>query len=181
MPLRVRSWPGRVLAELDALNHTAHAAVAALPTRTLDADLARLSDAANRSRLWLVFAAMLSLTGRAGRRSALHGVAAIGIASAITNLLVKPALRRSRPDRARARVAGRRNVRMPASHSFPSGHAASVSAFAIVVGQELPSTVVPLRLLATAVTYSRLRLHNGVHYPGDVLAGTLLGASCGTS
>jgi membrane-associated phospholipid phosphatase len=176
-PRRFRSWPGQALAALDGLDQAVYAAVAAVPTPTLDAGLARLSDAANGSRLWLVIAAMLSLTGPARRRSAAHGVLAIGLTSAVTNLLVKPALRRRRPDPARARVPGTRDIRIPASHSFPSGHAASASAFATVVGHELPWSAVPLRLLASSVAYSRV--HTGVHYPGDVAAGVLLGAGCG--
>jgi membrane-associated phospholipid phosphatase len=177
VPRRVRSWPGQVLTELDDLDQGVYAALAAVPTPTLDGGLARLSRAANGSRLWLVIAAVLSFAGRRPRRAALHGVVAIALTSAVTNLLVKPALRRRRPDRALARVPGTRNVRMPASRSFPSGHAASASAFATVVGHELPWTAVPLQVLASAVAYSRV--HTGVHYPGDVLAGALLGASCG--
>jgi membrane-associated phospholipid phosphatase len=177
VPHRARSWPGQVLAGLDALDQGVYAALAAVPTPTLDGGLARLSRAANGSRLWLVIAAMLSLAGRGPRRSAIHGVVAIGLTSAVTNLLVKPALRRRRPDPGRARVPGTRNVRMPTSHSFPSGHTASASAFATVVGHELPWMAVPLRVLASAVAYSRV--HTGVHYPGDVVAGALLGATCG--
>jgi membrane-associated phospholipid phosphatase len=176
MPRRLRSSPRQILAELDALDQAVYAAVAAVPTPTLDAGLARLSDAANGSRLWLAIAAALSLTGPRPRRSAAHGVVAIGLTSAVTNLLVKPALRRRRPDRAGAQVPGTRRVRMPGSRSFPSGHAASASAFATVVGHELASAAVPLRLLASAVAYSRV--HTGVHYPGDVIAGALLGVGC---
>jgi membrane-associated phospholipid phosphatase len=68
---------------------------------------------------------------------------------------------------------------MPASRWFPSGHAASAFAFATVVGHELPCGAVPLRLLASAVAYSRV--HTGVHHPGDVVAGALLGAAAATS
>jgi membrane-associated phospholipid phosphatase len=63
---------------------------------------------------------------------------------------------------------------MPASTSFPSGHAASGFAFAHAVGRHLPVLAAPLRLLASGVAYSRV--HTGVHYPGDVVAGSILGA-----
>jgi undecaprenyl-diphosphatase len=62
---------------------------------------------------------------------------------------------------------------MPDSASFPSGHTASAVAFAAAVGPSLPAAAVPLGLLACAVGYSRV--HTGVHYPGDVIAGALLG------
>ena len=36
-----------------------------------------------------------------------------------------------------------------------------------------------LRVLATAVAYSRV--HTGVHYPGDVLVGALIGGAAGNA
>jgi undecaprenyl-diphosphatase len=43
------------------------------------------------------------------------------------------------------------------------------------VGHVLPAAAAPLRGLAALVAYSRV--HTGVHYPGDVVAGSLLGAA----
>ena len=67
---------------------------------------------------------------------------------------------------------------MPESHSFPSGHTASAFAFSSALGAEMPSLATPLRLMATTVAYSRV--HTGVHYPGDVVIGALIGAGLGT-
>jgi undecaprenyl-diphosphatase len=66
---------------------------------------------------------------------------------------------------------------MPTSTSFPSGHSASAFAFASAVGREIPAISVPLRGLAGAVAYSRV--HTGVHYPTDVIIGSIIGASIG--
>jgi undecaprenyl-diphosphatase len=66
---------------------------------------------------------------------------------------------------------------MPASTSFPSGHAASAFAFAYAIGRHLPGLAVPIRLLAAGVAYSRV--HTGVHYPGDVVVGSIAGAGTG--
>ncbi len=63
---------------------------------------------------------------------------------------------------------------MPESTSFPSGHAATAFAFAYAVGRHLPGFAVPIRLLAGGVAYSRV--HLGVHYPGDVVFGSIIGA-----
>ena len=65
----------------------------------------------------------------------------------------------------------------PSSRSFPSGHSASGFAFATAAGAELPWLAPPLRLLAAAVAYSRV--HTGVHYPGDAVAGSLIGTGVG--
>jgi undecaprenyl-diphosphatase len=64
---------------------------------------------------------------------------------------------------------------MPRSRSFPSGHAASAFAFATAAGHELPLAGLPLRGLAAVVAYSRV--HTGVHYPGDVVVGSLIGST----
>jgi undecaprenyl-diphosphatase len=64
---------------------------------------------------------------------------------------------------------------MPRSLSFPSGHAASAFAFATAVGSVIPPLSVPLHLAAVAVAYSRV--HSGVHYPGDTIAGALIGTT----
>jgi membrane-associated phospholipid phosphatase len=166
------------LRELGAIDRAIYSAVASTPTPTLDEPLRRLSDAANNSRLWLAIAAGLAVAGgKAGRRSAVRGTLAIGITSALVNLAAKSVWSRQRPDRAGAGVPGQRNVRMPASTSFPSGHAASGFAFASAIGRDQPSIGFALQFLAAAVAYSRV--HTGVHYPGDVVVGSLIGAGTG--
>ena len=62
---------------------------------------------------------------------------------------------------------------MPISTSFPSGHSATAFAFASGVGRVSPPASIPLQGLAALVAYSRV--HTGVHYPGDVVAGALAG------
>jgi membrane-associated phospholipid phosphatase len=68
-------------------------------------------------------------------------------------------------------------VRMPSSTSFPSGHSASASAFAVAVGDVLPALRLPLRVAASIVAFSRV--YTGVHYPGDVLVGATVGILAG--
>ncbi|KKZ71168.1 phosphoesterase [Streptomyces showdoensis] len=170
-----------MLADLRAVDGALYAAVAATPTPALDRGLRRLSHAADHSKISFTVAAGLALAGgRRARTAALVGVGAIAVASASANLLGKRLVRRRRPDREAARVTVARHVPMPSSASFPSGHTASAVAFATAVGVVLPPASVPLSLLAWAVGYSRV--HTGVHYPGDVAGGALLGvASAGVS
>jgi membrane-associated phospholipid phosphatase len=150
-------------------------AVARTPTGNLDVPVRRLSHAADHSKLWLAIAAVVAVAGgRRGRRAALEGVVAIGVTSATVNLGVKSIARRRRPERHATALFADRHVDMPASTSFPSGHAASAFAFAHAVGRHLPVLAVPIRLLAAAVAYSRV--HTGVHYPGDVVIGSVTGA-----
>jgi membrane-associated phospholipid phosphatase len=163
------------LRELGAVDQAVYEAVADTPTPELDEPFRRLSNAANKSRLWLGIAAAIAVFGgRRGRRAAMEGLLAIGATSATVNLGVKPLARRRRPHPADPGLAEGRQVQMPESASFPSGHAASAFAFAYAVGRHMPELAVPLRILAGGVAYSRV--HVGVHYPGDVVIGSILGA-----
>ena len=170
-----RSPWGEALRELGAVDRAVYDAVAVTPTPHLDDAFRRLSKAANYSRLWLGIAAVVaSVGGRRGRRAALEGVLAIGATSATVNLGIKPLARRRRPDRSDPARFEDRVVPMPGSTSFPSGHAASAFAFAYAMGRHYPGLAVPIRLLASGVAYSRV--HTGVHYPGDVVLGSVIGA-----
>ena len=174
----VRQHVADALRELDAVDQAIYAAIAATATPSLDEPLRRLSNSANNSRLWLAMAAALAVAGgRTGRHAAVQGTLAIGATSALVNLAVKSAWSRQRPDRVSAGVPSQRNVRMPDSTSFPSGHAASGFAFASAIGRDQPWLGGALACLAAAVAYSRV--HTGVHYPADALAGSLIGAGAG--
>jgi membrane-associated phospholipid phosphatase len=167
-----------ILHELNSVDHAVYEAIALVPTPILDRLMRRLSQSANRSVLWLAIAAGLAaFGGGAGRRAAVRGTTAIGATSALVNIGIKSLHDRARPDRAGLEVPIGRQVPMPASRSFPSGHSASGFAFAVAAGSELPWLGLPLRFLAAAVAYSRV--HTGVHYPGDAVAGSIIGGSAG--
>jgi membrane-associated phospholipid phosphatase len=174
-----RQWISEVRAQADALDEAIVQAVEGTPTPALDRSLVRLSNAANRSRLWLVTAGVVAAAGgTSGRRAAGEAVAAIGMASAVSNLVLKPLRRRRRPEvPADGRASPSREVRRPTSSSFPSGHAASAFAFASSMGEAVPPMWVPLHVAAALVAYARV--HTGVHYPSDVVVGSLVGAFCG--
>ena len=173
-----RSVASAALHELAEVDRAVYRAIAGTPTPTLDEPLRRLSNLANHSKLWLgVAGAMVVFGGRTGRRAAATGAAAVAINSAIVNIPMKFASGRARPDRGGAGVPQGRWVPMPGSTSFPSGHSASGFAFAGAVAGSMPGLAIPLRGLAAAVAYSRV--HTGVHYPGDVVVGSLVGATVG--
>ena len=151
----------------------------ALKSRTPlnDRVLRAASQAANRSRLWLGVAALLGGAGGSrGRRAAIRGLLGIGISSAVVNGPMKFVWRRQRPA---AELLGLRPslIAMPRSFSFPSGHSASAFAFAAGVAREWPVAGAPVGAAAALVAYSRV--HTGVHFPGDVLAGTGIGIASG--
>ena len=149
-------------------------AIAETPTPSLDRALSALSRAADYSRLSVAAAAGLSLAGGPeGRRAASRALASVAVTATVLNAVVKPVLNRRRPDRRARAIPGMRQVRMPVSASFPSGHSAAAFAFATGAGEVLPWTAPPLTALAALVAYSRV--HTGVHFPADVIAGALCG------
>ena len=166
----------RWLDEVERLDVGVYAAIARTPTPAMDRAMSRLSRAADYSRLSLASAAVLALAGgRGGRRAAVIGLASVAVTASVANLIAKPLGRRRRPDRIAQEVPLARQVDMPVSSSFPSGHAAAAFAFATGVAHVSPAAAAPLRGLAALVAYSRI--HTGVHYPGDVVAGALLGTA----
>jgi undecaprenyl-diphosphatase len=136
--------------------------------------LLRLTRSANHSLLWFAVASVLA--GRLGinRRGAARAVVAIAGASFSANAVLKPLVPRRRPP-AEHLPPYRCLGDPPTSSSFPSGHAASAVAFATAVGMDSPRTGLALAPLAAAVAYSRV--HVGVHWASDVLAGAALGAT----
>ncbi len=167
-----------MLAELGQLDRAVYAAIADTPTPLLDEPMRHLSNAANFSKLWIGIAAGMAVVGaHRGRRAAVTGLVSIGVTSALVNQGVKRLAQRQRPDRVGEDVPSARYVHMPESTSFPSGHSASAFAFANAVGAQIPVLGVPLHFLAGAVAYSRV--HTGVHYPGDVIIGSLIGSVSG--
>jgi membrane-associated phospholipid phosphatase len=168
----------RVMRDVSRVDHAVYDAIASTPTPALDEPLRRLSNAANNSLVWVAIAGGLAVVGgRRGRRAALAGLASVAVSSGLVNVGLKSIYERARPDRVGAGVIEDRHVAMPLSSSFPSGHSASGFAFATAVARVIPELGFPLGALAAAVAYSRV--HTGVHYPGDALAGSLVGGSVG--
>ncbi|SDO84228.1 undecaprenyl-diphosphatase [Klenkia soli] len=150
------------------------ARVGRLPATPLDGALRRLSEAADHGKLWLGVGLVLGAKKGAPRRAAVRGVGSLLVSSALVNVVLKPLFGRVRPDAA-AVTQGRALDRSLHTLSFPSGHSASAAAFATGVALESPLAGALVAPVALGVGYSRV--HVGVHYPGDVVAGMAVGAA----
>jgi diacylglycerol kinase family enzyme/membrane-associated phospholipid phosphatase len=158
---------------LDALDLRLFRAAARRDSAFLDRVLPRLTRSADHGLIWYGVAGALAVSGQ--RRAAVRGLASLAVASAVANVPAKLAVRRGRPQLHPVPVP-RQLLRQPTTSSFPSGHSASAAAFTTGVALESPLLAAPVGLLAAGVAYGRV--HTGVHYPGDVVAGLALGAAC---
>ncbi len=119
---------------------------------------------------WLVVAALGAALTPTRRRGWLVAGAGTFVAHAAA-VVVKRVVRRQRPHHPAVAV----NVGTPSRLSFPSAHATSTTAAAILMGRAagLP-TGMGAALLVPPMALSRIVL--GVHYPSDVVFGIALGA-----
>lgn len=148
--------------------------VGRLPTTRVDRWLRRLSTFADHGKLWVVIGVVLGLQRGQLRRAAVRGIGSLAFSSALVNVVLKRMFGRVRPDL--ATVANTRKLdRAPHTLSFPSGHSASAAAFAAGVAMESPVAGALIAPVALGVGYSRV--HVGVHYPGDVVAGMAVGGA----
>jgi diacylglycerol kinase family enzyme/membrane-associated phospholipid phosphatase len=151
-----------------------HAFIGGLPMTPADRWLRRLSTFANHGRLWLAVAVVLGARKGQLRRGAIRGIGSMLFSSALVNLVLKRLFGRVRPDLENLQVH-RRLRREPGTLSFPSGHSSSASAFVTGLAMESPLAGAALAPVALGVGYSRV--HVGVHYPGDVVAGLAVGGA----
>jgi len=126
--------------------------------------------------VWIVLAACLYLLRRTGQSTPISDQFLLSmlpafVAWGIGNFILRPLLKRPRPFVAIAEHEA--IVWVPKNHSMPSTHAAtSVGLFCSLWFFGHPITVV-VGGWALLVVLSRLYL--GVHYPSDLIAGTVLG------
>lgn len=117
---------------------------------------------------WVGIAAVGWLADKPRRRQ-WAGVAVGAVGAHAASIVIKRIVRRPRPNDPSVQV----NVSTPSKLSFPSSHATSTTAAAVLLGKltglPLPAVLVPPMLLSRVVL--------GVHYPSDVLAGSALGAA----
>jgi undecaprenyl-diphosphatase len=138
----------------------------------LDHLLPFATDAGNFILPFVVAAIVIVLVGRVrGLRFLVLAVVSVVVADAIGTHIFKYSFLRARPCIALADV--RLLVGCTTLPSFPSNHAVNASVLATLTSLYMPGLWLPATALAILVGYSRVYV--GVHYPLDVLAGSVLG------
>ena len=119
----------------------------------------------------------MAITGLIKHDDKLFRNAIVTMGSTVVNVAITNALKysvnRDRPFETYPDII---NKSEPHGASFPSGHTSNAFATATSISLAFPEwyVIVPSFAYATTVGYSRM--HLGVHYPSDVLAGALIGA-----
>lgn len=133
---------------------------------------------------WIILA---MLGGKKGRWAAIALIPLIAASDQISSGLIKPLVQRARPCEVLGQVHlwyGQEGwITTPevlvrsykATLSFPSGHAANITAAMVFLGLLYRKILAPLASIAAIVCFSRIYI--GVHWPSDVLAGAALGSS----
>lgn len=128
-----------------------------------------ISKLGNGGIIWLGLSGLLCVIPKY-RKFGVTILTALVLDALLCNVMLKPLVGRMRPFT--VNVGVELLINAPTDFSFPSGHtAASFSvAFALLFSKN--KLWIPSMILASLIAFSRLYLY--VHYPSDVLAGSVV-------
>ncbi|MFO7888914.1 MAG: phosphatase PAP2 family protein [bacterium] len=122
----------------------------------------------------IIWLSLIIFGGKKGRIAALLIVLVITLSDQLSSSVIKPLVARIRP--CFAVENARLIIHQSHSKSFPSSHAANMSAAALLFSVYYPRFKWIFISVAVLVAYSRIYV--GVHYPADIIAGAILGMLC---
>ena len=161
---RIQTWDNRILSRL-AKKHTP----------VLDRLMVIITTTGNYGYIWFALSVPLLIINRT-RLTGITMILAMLITGLTGEITIKHIVARVRP--CNKEFGKDLLIKHPAHYSFPSGHTASSFAVSMVMLFMLPTIFVPVVIYATLMGFSRMYLL--VHYPTDVIAGSVLGVICGT-
>ena len=122
---------------------------------------------------WIVVTLLLLIIP-SYRKIGLQAAISLILTVIICNVILKPSIMRCRPCWLEPDV--QLLVKIPHDYSFPSGHSNASFAVATAIFSRNKKIGVPALILAVAIAISRLYVF--VHWPTDVIAGSIIGI-CG--
>lgn len=121
------------------------------------------------AEIWFVMAIIMAFN-KENRKKAFLGILAIALSHIVISIILKPLIMRPRPFEA---LGFDILIASPHGSSFPSGHASSSFAFAMLVF--FMNWKYKWVAVSCAILMAFSRVYLGVHYVSDVLVGALVG------
>ena len=139
----------------------------------LDYIMAFFSYIGGGGAVWIVSSAIM-LFFKKTRAMGVMSLCAMAIGYILGEVLLKNIICRPRPFIQNPDIV--LNISPPSGYSFPSGHSSSSFAAAVIMLLRDKRFGIPALILAFLIAFSRL--YNYVHFPSDVVCGTILGIIC---
>ena len=139
----------------------------------LDWLVPKITSLGNAGWFWIVVTLLLLILPY-NRKIGVHAAISLILTVIVCNVILKPWVMRCRPCWLEPEV--QMLVKIPHDFSFPSGHSNASFAVATAIFIRDKKLGIPALLLAAAIAISRLYVF--VHWPTDVLVGSLIGI-CG--
>lgn len=130
----------------------------------------------------LIFMLYRGYTWKQGVALLLGIVLAVALSDQITSSLIRPAvdrLRPTHPDNPLSQFVHMVNGYRGGRNGFPSAHASNSFALAMIGSLIVRHRRFTFFVFFWAIIHSYSRLYLGVHYPGDLACGALIGLACG--
>lgn len=130
----------------------------------------------NKGWFWIALAVLLLIIPRT-RYMGIPAVISFVITAGLNSVILKNIIGRVRPfDYSDLIIPAVQDL--PDSNSFPSGHAATAFAVALILLRADKRIGIPAVIFASLIAFSRVALR--VHYPTDIIAGFLLAFAVST-
>ena len=162
------------IAMLHSLDWAVLEGISALHCGFLDTVMPLVTSLGNAGWFWILLT-VICLCLKDFRRCGIAMAAALVLCLLIGNVLLKPLVARVRPFIEDPSIS--LLIQAPHDFSFPSGHSMTSFAPAVVLFAYHRRVGLCALVLSALIAFSRLYLF--VHYPTDVLAGSLLGVGIG--
>ncbi|MBP7059758.1 MAG: phosphatase PAP2 family protein [Lachnospiraceae bacterium] len=146
-----------------------------LHNQVLDKIMVFITKLGSAGMFWIVLTVLMLIFCRKNKKAAWSSALALIFSYIVVNLVLKNLVARDRPCWIDTSV--KMLVHVPKDYSFPSGHSSASFASATAIFFYYRKQGIAAYILAALIAISRMYLF--VHFPTDVLGGTILGIAEG--